>query len=193
MIVKDKMPKVKAYFNGTGFYYPSDQEPAEIFATLDENLLSWDKSDLEFYRKQLVEMEQAIFDAEKLLMTPGINLFQEQIIEKAALSLGMNQGLKGEEPTLLFIHIWFMNIRFLIMNGFIKDDNKNGFLFSSHDLSSMEASILTKTVKNRCAVCDIECTKKCSKCQSVYYCCVEHQMTHWKSGHKKLCKLINLI
>ena len=27
----------------------------------------------------------------------------------------------------------------------------------------------------------------CSRCQIVYYCCVEHQRLHWKE-HKKICK-----
>jgi len=29
--------------------------------------------------------------------------------------------------------------------------------------------------------------KKCSKCKKVYYCGKEHQLLHWKSGHKQAC------
>jgi hypothetical protein len=29
----------------------------------------------------------------------------------------------------------------------------------------------------------------CSKCKGVHYCCREHQVAHWKAGHKEVCKL----
>lgn len=37
--------------------------------------------------------------------------------------------------------------------------------------------------------CALKDLKKCSRCNAVYYCSVEHQKLHWKE-HKKLCKEI---
>jgi hypothetical protein len=28
----------------------------------------------------------------------------------------------------------------------------------------------------------------CSKCKGVRYCCREHQVAHWKAGHKEVCR-----
>ena len=30
--------------------------------------------------------------------------------------------------------------------------------------------------------------KKCSACKFQWYCCAEHQKTHWSNGHKQICK-----
>nr|KYP42903.1 Ubiquitin carboxyl-terminal hydrolase 19 [Cajanus cajan] len=39
-----------------------------------------------------------------------------------------------------------------------------------------------------CAVCATRATKKCSRCKAVRYCSQECQQSHWKSGHKTVCK-----
>lgn len=39
-----------------------------------------------------------------------------------------------------------------------------------------------------CVVCGCLANNKCSQCHSVYYCCRNHQVQHWKAGHKTLCK-----
>jgi hypothetical protein len=28
----------------------------------------------------------------------------------------------------------------------------------------------------------------CSKCRGARYCCREHQVAHWKAGHKEVCR-----
>ena len=38
-----------------------------------------------------------------------------------------------------------------------------------------------------CAVCGCSGPKWCAKCHSMYYCSREHQVIHWKAGHKKYC------
>ena len=38
-----------------------------------------------------------------------------------------------------------------------------------------------------CIVCGCSGPKRCSKCHSVNYCSREHQVIHWKAGHKKHC------
>ncbi|XP_060241301.1 zinc finger MYND domain-containing protein 10 isoform X3 [Meriones unguiculatus] len=40
----------------------------------------------------------------------------------------------------------------------------------------------------RCAYCNAEATKRCSRCQSVWYCCRECQVKHWQK-HGKMCVL----
>jgi hypothetical protein len=43
--------------------------------------------------------------------------------------------------------------------------------------------------KNICVVCNIYCKKKCERCKTAYYCCIEHQRENW-SYHKKICQSI---
>jgi len=38
-----------------------------------------------------------------------------------------------------------------------------------------------------CVVCGCDGPKKCSRCHLINYCSREHQVIHWKSGHKRLC------
>jgi len=40
-----------------------------------------------------------------------------------------------------------------------------------------------------CAVCAKPASKRCSGCQNIFYCSVDHQKSHWKSIHKRECKL----
>nr|XP_020030006.1 zinc finger MYND domain-containing protein 10 isoform X2 [Castor canadensis] len=40
----------------------------------------------------------------------------------------------------------------------------------------------------RCAYCSAEASKRCSRCQSEWYCCRECQVKHWEK-HKKACVL----
>lgn len=40
----------------------------------------------------------------------------------------------------------------------------------------------------RCAYCNAEASKRCSRCQSVWYCCRECQVKHWEK-HAKTCVL----
>ncbi|XP_075232886.1 zinc finger protein RP-8 [Lycorma delicatula] len=39
-----------------------------------------------------------------------------------------------------------------------------------------------------CYVCGIRSSNHCGSCKNVYYCCKEHQVFDWKSGHKQICK-----
>ncbi|TKY58063.1 Ubiquitin carboxyl-terminal hydrolase 19 [Spatholobus suberectus] len=39
-----------------------------------------------------------------------------------------------------------------------------------------------------CAVCATRASKKCSRCKAVRYCSQACQQSHWKSGHKTVCK-----
>lgn len=40
----------------------------------------------------------------------------------------------------------------------------------------------------RCAYCSAEASKRCSRCQKVWYCCRECQVKHWEK-HGKTCVL----
>lgn len=41
-----------------------------------------------------------------------------------------------------------------------------------------------------CVLCGVAgCTQQCGKC-GVHYCCRQHQVYHWKNGHKKICQSI---
>lgn len=35
-----------------------------------------------------------------------------------------------------------------------------------------------------------DCTQRCASCKSIYYCSKTCQNSHWKNGHKALCKVI---
>lgn len=41
---------------------------------------------------------------------------------------------------------------------------------------------------NLCQICGVKSSSHCAKCKSVYYCCKQHQLIDWKSGHKTKCK-----
>jgi len=52
------------------------------------------------------------------------------------------------------------------------------------------AKALRKQMDKRCRVCgkyDKKTSKKCSCCETAYYCCREHQKQHWKNGHREKC------
>ena len=58
---------------------------------------------------------------------------------------------------------------------------------------SQSRKILKATSTVRCAVCNIDepsgaKLQRCAGCMITYYCSKEHQMAHWKDGHKKECK-----
>ncbi|KAH1026295.1 SET domain-containing protein SmydA-8 [Dendroctonus ponderosae] len=45
---------------------------------------------------------------------------------------------------------------------------------------------------NQCKVCRKNTDQKCGKCQQIFYCCKEHQMTDWKR-HRKSCHPFKLL
>ena len=47
--------------------------------------------------------------------------------------------------------------------------------------------VVTKFTKV-CMVCGCLGTKLCGGCRKVNYCTKDHQILHWKNGHKMLCK-----
>jgi hypothetical protein len=56
-----------------------------------------------------------------------------------------------------------------------------------HNINIINEKKQVEMKKNICVVCNIYCKRKCQKCKTAYYCCVEHQMKDWKC-HKKICK-----
>ncbi|XP_050334966.1 SET domain-containing protein SmydA-8 [Bactrocera neohumeralis] len=44
------------------------------------------------------------------------------------------------------------------------------------------------TNPGNCAVCGVAASQKCGGCRNVVYCGKEHQIIHWKKGHKAECK-----
>ncbi len=40
---------------------------------------------------------------------------------------------------------------------------------------------------NVCAICGLHSEQKCSRCKGPYYCSRDHQLAHWRAGHKKVC------
>ncbi|XP_067613512.1 SET domain-containing protein SmydA-8 [Eurosta solidaginis] len=43
------------------------------------------------------------------------------------------------------------------------------------------------TNPGKCAVCGVTATQKCGGCRNVVYCGKEHQIIHWRKGHKAEC------
>ncbi|KAL2318000.1 hypothetical protein Fmac_031876 [Flemingia macrophylla] len=56
-----------------------------------------------------------------------------------------------------------------------------------HHLADAMPGVLA-AADSLCAVCATPATKKCSRCKAVRYCSQECQQSHWKSGHKSVCK-----
>ena len=42
---------------------------------------------------------------------------------------------------------------------------------------------------NMCVVCGYPGPNRCAKCKKTFYCSREHQLAHWKGGHKKRCNI----
>ncbi|CAG5091470.1 Oidioi.mRNA.OKI2018_I69.PAR.g13063.t1.cds [Oikopleura dioica] len=42
---------------------------------------------------------------------------------------------------------------------------------------------------NMCVVCGYPGPNRCAKCKKTFYCSREHQLAHWKEGHKKRCNI----
>lgn len=63
-------------------------------------------------------------------------------------------------------------------------------------LNNKNAKVFKRVAKNMgmkkriCVVCNITCKKKCERCKTAYYCCIEHQRENWPY-HKTVCKLNN--
>ncbi|PRP77339.1 ubiquitin specific protease 42 [Planoprotostelium fungivorum] len=46
-------------------------------------------------------------------------------------------------------------------------------------------------MSGRCIVCNKPASLWCSKCKAVNYCCRDHQVDHWKKGHKTQCMILS--
>jgi hypothetical protein len=60
-------------------------------------------------------------------------------------------------------------------------------------MSTTSTTVTTPTTSSssssssRCAVCQTVATKKCSRCQTTWYCSVEHQKQDWKRHKRLVC------
>lgn len=64
--------------------------------------------------------------------------------------------------------------------------------FEPIEEESVKTSEFDTTIKkfgiNLCVLCGCNAgNKKCSKCHTTFYCSKEHQLIHWKGGHKTAC------
>lgn len=64
-------------------------------------------------------------------------------------------------------------------------DDNDGCLKQEQQQKLLESSL--KLLPPLCVVCGCSGPKWCAKCHSMYYCSREHQVIHWKAGHKKYC------
>lgn len=158
-----------AYFNGTPLSFPYKTSKTELFALLDENVKEYD-SDWEFYLEQTKDIEKQLFE-----LSGGRELTID-VIAKVADKLGQT----WDKLTVM----WFLNIKYLLDKGVIKDDNNNGFLVIGGDKKTVKR--VRKIMGSVCIVCKKEAKHKCSKCGLAQYCCKEHQVENWKE-HKKYC------
>jgi len=167
---------IQAFFNGTGIAFPYTIPSKKLFEFLDEQILSYDKNDIEFYYKQTEQIENTLCDNAK-------NGFcREKEYEKVAKLLGF-------ENMVGMIIIWFCNIRYLTKIGRIPEDNKFGFLImEGKDIRYFAQEAFQDAYKQTltCGVCQAPSKTKCSRCLKVYYCCRDCQLADWKK-HKKVC------
>ena len=53
-------------------------------------------------------------------------------------------------------------------------------------LISVDLTLLSLSSSVKCGLCNLEATKKCTRCGVAVYCNKDHQAVHWKV-HKKVC------
>lgn len=68
---------------------------------------------------------------------------------------------------------------------YLNKKTDQGFGFSNNLFVYPPQNIQTKP-KKICPVCNEKATKRCGRCQNIYYCSKECQVNHWKK-HKKTC------
>lgn len=59
-------------------------------------------------------------------------------------------------------------------------------------VEEVSSNVSIKEQSKRCAICGytvIQQLQKCSKCLSVCYCSRNHQILHWRNGHKDQCQI----
>jgi len=140
-----------------------------------------------------------------LYLTNELDVLQNIFDDYFSVNGRANKNMAGEQEKLL-IKLWgkdnynennlkwIANIIVLISRQF--DDNiccflNNGF---SEEVSEEEmqlgysSSIGDKKKQNRCPICDIKASKRCTKCHQGY-CGEDHQKEH-RPVHKSYCKLI---
>jgi hypothetical protein len=193
VIKQDYDSHITAYFNGTPFHFPFLSSPKKTFGLLEEASNDYDKhtkeDDIEFYyeRMEYYEKEASKFAVNRILSTKKIN--------KLAIHLGFEDDSRFLiECNLLIYH--------LLKHQRIPDNRRFGFeirLISLNSLSSdiLSSDILSKMIKieneeltkqrKTCGLCSQPATQLCGICKKIYYCCREHQKSHWKE-HKTICK-----
>ena len=69
------------------------------------------------------------------------------------------------------------------------DQSENSLLF----VGNRGEMFYTRNLNNctSCLVCYKPTTKRCSRCKKAKYCSREHQISDWKSKHKRECPLQN--
>jgi len=184
------MSILKVYFKGTGLAFPYIMSIEDIKIHLEKGFQKYISSDehiasptenIEFIYNQTSFFEETLCKCSK-------NGFMGEKQQKKAAEL------LGFDTVESLITMWFMNINYLLKMGRIEDDNNFGFCgIMSPSITTEElATYLNEHAQNKyqarkiCNLCQAPSKNKCSRCENIYYCCREHQLSDWKE-HKKVC------
>ena len=129
-------------------------------------------------------------------------------IVKVLISRGANVHTaddEGSTPLMIASQCGHTKMcRLLIKNGALVKTSKtspdgeitNAEFYAKGNGHDDTSKLLLRKAR-KCALCGVTAAEKekksldkCSGCNSVFYCCKEHQRTHWKNGHKAECKKI---
>jgi hypothetical protein len=128
----------------------------------------------------------------KLLTKLRVNMFIK--FKKRYVTLRQLQK-HWKDSYLENIYGWFSSINYLLKNGYLLNDDKNGWEWLSTDMINESIAnksyIVEPPIYDFCVCCEKETRKRCSGCLEEYYCCEEHQLKDWKT-HKVFCKLTQL-
>jgi len=182
----DNESVISAYFKGTPFHFPFIASAKKVFGLLEEASNDYDKhteDDIEFYYRQ---MEYYEHEANKFAIN---GILSTKKIKKLAIHLGF------EDDSRFLIRCNIV-IYHLLKHKRIPDNESFGFVIEigsnpmSIDVMMEEIKITNKELteqKKSCGLCSQPATQLCSICKKIYYCCREHQKSHWKE-HKTICK-----
>lgn len=182
------MSITQAFFEGMGIAYPNSISKTEIIKEMEQI-------------KAIMKAGGGLTNIETTFN--DLNTMRDTLLKHqrngTAREKEFNKVVKElDYPDISSLIVnWFFNIYYLIQQGRIHEDDKNGIatIFETRLTHDQLVQVSKKVVKQMyqetliCGVCAKPSKNKCAKCLKIYYCSAECQRCDWKE-HKKTCNKV---